>query len=235
MIYICTLLAFASGRFGGISDAVVGNGENLRLTFPLPVEGVTVRLCVNHGQLVFYASVSATSPNSAVYDWMSEISIGCDDIFIDPRNVENDNIGSNDNPNRVNTNNGRRKRQALNSTMDEYVDLTLYVSIEGVEETNSFVFQTTTGDTSTPGNQTNVHSSKLNVLSLYMHVFCTNNSVSLCMCTATKLLSHLPMYRSATHRHFWGHHWMCSRWRSGVFAGGGLGCSLGYMGCKKIC
>ena len=102
---------------------------------------------------MLYASVSSTSPNSAVYDWMSEIGIGCDDIFIDPRDVENDNIGSNDNSNRVNTNNGRRKRQALNSTMDEYVDLTLYVSIEGVEETNSFVFQTTTGDTSTPGNQ----------------------------------------------------------------------------------
>ena len=50
MIYICTLLASASGRVGGISDAVVGNGENLRLTFPLPVEGVTVRLCVSHGK-----------------------------------------------------------------------------------------------------------------------------------------------------------------------------------------
>ena len=155
MIYICTLLASASGRVGGISDAVVGNGENLRLTFPLPVEGVTVRLCVSHGKLVLYASVSSTSPNSAVYDWMSEIGIGCDDIFIDPRDVENDNIGSNGNSNRFNTNIGRRKRQALNSTMDEYVDLTLYVSIEGVEETNSFVFQTTTGDTSTPGNHAN--------------------------------------------------------------------------------
>ena len=148
------------------------------------MEGVTVRLCVNQGKLVLYASVSSTSPNSAVYDWMSEIGIGCDDIFIDPRDVENNNIGSNDNSNRVNTNNGRRKRQALNSTMDEYVDLTLYVSIEGVEETNSFVFQTTTGDTSTPGNQNNVHSCKLNVLSLYMYL------VSLCMCTTTKLLSH---------------------------------------------
>ena len=49
--------------------------------------------------------------------------------------------------------NGRRKRQTLNSTMDEYIDLTLYVSIEGAEETNSFVLQTTTGDTSIPGNQ----------------------------------------------------------------------------------
>ena len=102
---------------------------------------------------MFYASVSSTSPNSAVRDWMSEIGIGCDDIFIDPRNVENDNIGSNNNSNRVDANTGRRKRQTLNSTMDKYVDLTLYVSIEGAEETNSFVFQTTTGNISTPSKQ----------------------------------------------------------------------------------
>ena len=102
---------------------------------------------------MFYASVSSTSPNSAVYDWMSEIGIGCDDIFIEPMNVENDNIGLDENSNRVDANNVRRKRQTLNSTMDEYVDLTIYVSIEGAEETNSFVFQTTTGDTSIPGKQ----------------------------------------------------------------------------------
>ena len=146
-------LASASRRVGGISDAVVGDGEIIRTNFPLPVEGITVRLCVSRGKIVFYASVSSTSPNSAVYDWKSEIGIGCDDIFIDPRDVENNNVGSNDNSNRVDTNNGRRKRQTLNSTMDEYVDLTLYVSIEGTEETNSFLLQTTTGDTSTPGNQ----------------------------------------------------------------------------------
>ena len=150
-IYIT--LASASRRVGGISDIVVGDGERIRTNFPLPVEGITIRLCVSRGKITFYASVSSTSPNSAVYDWMSEIGIGCDDIFIDPRNVENDNIGSNDNSNRVDTNNGRRKRQTLNSTMDEYVDLTLYVSIEGTEETNSFVLQTTTGNTSTPSEQ----------------------------------------------------------------------------------
>ena len=150
MICIYTLLASASRRVGGISDAVVGDGESLRIHFPLPVEGVTIRLCVSHGKIVFYASVSSISPNSAVHDWMSEIGIGCGDIFIDPRNFENDNSGSNDNSNQ---NNGRRKRQTLNSTMDEYVNLTLYVSIEGAEETNSFVLQTTTGNTSTPGKQ----------------------------------------------------------------------------------
>ena len=53
---------------------------------------------------------------------MSEIGIGCDDIFTDPRNVRNDNSGLDDNSNRVDTNNGYRKRQTLNFPMDEYVD-----------------------------------------------------------------------------------------------------------------
>ena len=101
---------------------------------------------------MFYASVSSTSPNSAVHDWMSEIGIGCDDIFIDPRDVENANTGSNDNSNRAETNIFCRKRLALNSTTDQYANSTLYVLIEGAEESNSFVFRTTPGDTSIPGN-----------------------------------------------------------------------------------
>ena len=116
------------------------------------MEGITIRLCVAQGQIMFYASVSSTSPNSAVHDWMSEIGIGCDDIFIDPRDVANANTGSNDNSNRAETNIFCRKHLALNSTMDQYADSTLYVLIEGAEESNSFVFRTTPGDTSTPGN-----------------------------------------------------------------------------------
>ena len=44
-------------------------------------------------------AVSSTSPNLLCkHDWIFEIGIGCDDIFIDPmpRDVENDNIGSKD-------------------------------------------------------------------------------------------------------------------------------------------
>ena len=145
-------LASSSRRVGGISNAVVGNGERIRTNFPLPIEGVTIRLCVSSGKIVFYASVSSTSPNSAVHDWMSEIGIGCDDIFIDPRDVENANTGSNNSSNRAETNIFCHNRLALNSTMDQYADSTLYVLIEGAEESNSFVFRTTPGDTSIPGN-----------------------------------------------------------------------------------
>ena len=149
---IYTPLASASKCVGESSGAIIGDGERIRINFPLPVEGITIRLCVAQGQIMFYASVSSTSPNSAVHDWMSEIGIGCDDIFIDPRDVENANIGSNDNSNRAETNIFCHNRLALNSTMDQYADFTLYVLIEGAEESNSFVFRTTPGDTSIPGN-----------------------------------------------------------------------------------
>ena len=154
MLLVCiyTPLASASKCVGESSGAIIGDGERIRINFPLPVEGITIRLCVDQRQIMFYASVSLTAPNSAVHDWMSEIGLGCDDIFIDPRDVENANIGSNNNSNQVETNNCRRKRLALNSTMNQYADSTLYVLIEGAEEDNSFVFRTTTGDTSTPGN-----------------------------------------------------------------------------------
>ena len=153
MLLVCiyTPLASASKCVGESSGAIIGDGERIRINFPLPVEGITIRLCVAQGQIMFYGSVSLTVPNSGVHDWMSEIGIGCDDIFIDPRDVENANTGSNDNPNRAETNIFCRKRLA-NSTMDQYADSTLYVLIEGAEESNSFVFRTTPGDTSTPGN-----------------------------------------------------------------------------------
>ena len=92
---------------------------------------------------MLYASVSSTAPNSAVNDFMLEIGTGCSDIYIDPRGIGNGNDNSN---NAL----GRRKRQVFNSTASESANLTLYISIEGVEERNTFILQTTTGDTSTP-------------------------------------------------------------------------------------
>ena len=91
---------------------------------------------------MLYASVSSTAPNSAVNDFMLEIGTGCSDIYIDHLGTGNGNDNSN-------IALGRRKRQVFNSTASE-TD-TLYISIEGVQQRNTFILQTTTGDTSTPG------------------------------------------------------------------------------------
>ena len=131
--------ASGSKVVGGASNGSLDRGGTVRLNFALPVEGITVRLCVSEGYLVLYASVSSTAPNSAVNDFMLEIGTGCSDIYIDPRGIGNGNDNSN---NAL----GRRKRQVFNSTASESANLTLYISIEGVEERNTFILQTTTGE-----------------------------------------------------------------------------------------
>jgi len=136
--------ASGSKVVGEASSGSLDRGGTVRLNFALPVEGITIKLCVSEGYLVLYASVSSTAPNSAVNDFMLEIGTGCSDIYIDPRGIGN----GNDNSNNALS---RRKRQVFNSTASESANLTLYISIEGVEERNTFILQTTTGDTSTPG------------------------------------------------------------------------------------
>ena len=60
MLLVCiyTPLASASKCVGESSGAIIGDGERIRINFPLPVEGITIRLCVDQGQIMFYASVS---------------------------------------------------------------------------------------------------------------------------------------------------------------------------------
>jgi len=139
--------ASGSKVVGGASNGSLDRGGTVRLNFALPVEGITIRLCVSEGYLVLYASVSSTAPNSAVNDFMLEIGTGCSDIYIDRLGTRN----GNDNSNQDNITLGRRKRQVFNSTASESANITLYISIEGVEERNTFILQTTTGDITTPG------------------------------------------------------------------------------------
>jgi len=134
--------ASGSKVVGGASNGSLDGGGTARLNFDLPGEGITIKLCVSEGYLVLYASVSSTAPNSAVNDFMLEIGTGCSDIYIDRLGTGNGNDNSN---NAL----GRRKRQVFNSTASE--SDTLYISIEGVQQRNTFILQTTTGDTSTPG------------------------------------------------------------------------------------
>ena len=155
------LSASGSKIVGGASSGSLSKGGTVRLNFPLPVEGITIRLCVSQGYLVLYASVSSTAPNSAVNDLMLEIGIGCSDVYIDSRDTGNGIDNSNQDM-------GRRKRQVFNSTAVESTNLTLYVSIEGVEERNSFIIQTTTGDTSTPG----MFTSSKETCNLIMRLYC---------------------------------------------------------------
>ena len=102
-------------------------------------EGVTIRLCVNQGQIVLYASTNIPTPNRAYNTFSFESGllngVRCEDIFINPSVIE---------PSRFSY--SRNKRQASipisNST------LILYIVIEGVAENSSFILETLPGNSS---------------------------------------------------------------------------------------
>ena len=117
-------------------------GQQVRYQFPVPEEGLTVRLCVRNGLIVLYASTTIPNPNQAYYDWKLEC-IDCDDceMFVDPEDFEVI-------PADVEVPQ-RRRRQAMVNTTEEvvYTNFTVYISVEGMEDRNTFELNTDVGDT----------------------------------------------------------------------------------------
>ena len=104
-------------------------GENIRYQYQLPTDGMTIMMCVRKGNVILYASTEITSPNSAFYEHKLDISGKssqdevCNDVYIDPS--------------------AGRKRE-LSS---ELANITLYVSLNGEDEFNEFLLNSTVGDT----------------------------------------------------------------------------------------
>ena len=113
-------------------------GQSVRYEYPVPPEGLTVRLCVQQGYIVFYASFTIPNPNSALFDYKREVislgTLNCDDVFVNP---------SDDNTSPV------RKRQSDGGQVS--VNYTLYVSLEGLSEENAFRLETSEGDNTEEG------------------------------------------------------------------------------------
>jgi receptor-type tyrosine-protein phosphatase Q len=110
-------------------------GGNVRYEIEVPEEGVTIRLCVREGYIIFYASFTVTNPNEALHDYKREVintgTITCDDAFILP-DVSNDATSK------------RNLRQVSNSTQSS--SNILYISLEGGSEENEFALETSAGD-----------------------------------------------------------------------------------------
>ena len=66
----------------------LGEGETIPYEFPLPEDGVTVKMCVQTGQVNLYTSTEVPNPNSALYDHKLEVKAqspgteACDDVYI---------------------------------------------------------------------------------------------------------------------------------------------------------
>ena len=76
-------------------NGTLDEDESVRYHFPIPVVGITVRICVSGGHVIVYGSVSVPNPNSAFYDWLLDLEYGdrnneteiCDNVFIDPSKI----------------------------------------------------------------------------------------------------------------------------------------------------
>ena len=76
-------------------NGTLDEDESVRYHFPIPVVGITVRICVSGGHVIVYGSVSVPNPNSAFYDWLLDLEYGdrnneteiCDNVFVDPSKI----------------------------------------------------------------------------------------------------------------------------------------------------
>ena len=109
----------------------LGEGETIRYEFPLPEDGVTVKMCVQTGQVNLYTSTEVPNPNSALYDHKLEVKAqspgteACDDVYIGEQ--------------------GDLKRRSV----IEKLNTTLFMSLTGMDGYNEFSFNSTLGDTTT--------------------------------------------------------------------------------------
>ena len=112
------IYAIGSEHNGNIGQGVIAHYE----FFPVPVEGVTMDICIDHGYIHIYGSFSATNPNTTVHDFMYEVSNGsdnCVELFLSPAEF----------------------------TDETDANFTLHVSLEGIQDHNTFIISTSPSDT----------------------------------------------------------------------------------------
>ena len=124
--------ATSDAQLGQVLEFQNFTGSNrARFNYEIQEEGITIRLCVQGGHVVLYASFSVPNPNKALNSFVLDAIIHrqmCEDTFIPP-DPEIDQVP------------GRKKRQL---ETDQRI---LYVSIEGVSDNSQFTLEADTEDT----------------------------------------------------------------------------------------
>lgn len=118
-------------EIGQTIESLLDEGELSFFQFQLPMVGMTVQLQVQQGRVVMYASSKIRNPSAALYDVRLETDSTAS-VYLDPSDFE-DNA----------PNPSSRKRQA--TVM--FTNTTIFVSVEGLDNTNNFMLDTTFGDT----------------------------------------------------------------------------------------
>ena len=112
---------------------MLDGGEVIFFQFQLPSSGMTIQLQREQGRVTLYGSFDIQNPNSAFHSFKIESS---GRVFVAPEDAQ----PSSENQRRL-----RRITESGNSA--QYSSTTLFVSIEGEEDSSFFTLDTTFGDT----------------------------------------------------------------------------------------
>ena len=120
-----------------VSDVVRG-GKRLFKYVVSKAEGLTVKVGITLGNVLVRGSFSVQNPTELTQDFVVTSNGDKIDYFVSPELYERSTT--------VNTDGQRRKRQATTPT-NTTNELTLYLSIVGLDNNNTFSLNTTIGDT----------------------------------------------------------------------------------------
>ena len=109
-------------------------GQVSFLEYQLPTLGMTLALQVQEGSVVLYASNKIRNPNAAFHDYRLETSLSAD-VYI------NASVFEEGRP-RVVMGSGNKRQVAP----AEFTNITVFVTLEGLGDTNTFELDTTVGD-----------------------------------------------------------------------------------------
>ena len=141
-------------------NGTLDKDETVRYNFPIPVIGITVKVCISAGHILVYGSVHVPNPNSAFYDWTLELDyehsdqeIECKNVFIDPSTIQHkhpaeDKVSSAITfpPSPTSSPQPSMPPGSGFSPGTVLSDEILYISVMGKQNENNFVLNGTEGD-----------------------------------------------------------------------------------------
>ncbi|XP_022080067.1 von Willebrand factor A domain-containing protein 2-like [Acanthaster planci] len=134
---------------GPVVNNTLLRGDTQFLQRTVPEEGVTLAIEADQGNVVMYVSITTPNPNKAFHDYVLEATEGQGrvEVFIGPEEFLNQGNLS------VETNHGgvqKREAPGRNDIDDSSPIGTVYLTIEGLQETNAFLLMVTEGDVTEP-------------------------------------------------------------------------------------
>ncbi|XP_022079888.1 integrin alpha-11-like isoform X2 [Acanthaster planci] len=141
-----------------IRGPVVNNtlllGDKQFLQQTVPMDGITLGIEAEEGNVVMFVSTDTPNPNDAFYDYRLEATEGQGrvEVFIGPEEFpDRGNLSVETSANEGSRLVRRRRQVSSQNGTDGGLPIgTVYMTVEGLEETNDFVLRVTEGDVTEP-------------------------------------------------------------------------------------